>query len=306
MTTDATGYDARRFNRYSLIEVTPMSATVGARVQCADLARLTPAAAAEVRRAWLDHLVLLFRDRELSDEELLGLGRCFGELEPSPPTAVEQAAERPNPYISIISNVKVNGKSIGSLGNDEAIWHSDMSNTPVPPAASILTSHEIPASGGGETGFINMYHALDTLPADLRARIQGRTIYHDGSRNSAGVKRRHAISTSHPIIHTHPETGRNALYLGRRRDASIDGLPGAESDALLDALWAHTQNQPAWHHDWRVGDTLVWDNRCTIHHRNPFSAQARRIMHRTQTAGSAPRLSGGDATARHPRASAQA
>lgn len=294
-------YDSQRYNRYSLIKVTPMSTTIGARVECGDVAALTPAAIAEVRQAWLDHLVLLFRDRELTDDELLRVGGYFGPLEPSPPTAVEQAAVRPNPYISIISNVKVDGKSIGSLGNDEAIWHSDMSNVPVPPAASILTSHEIPVSGGGETGFINMYHALDTLPRALRSQIEGRTIYHDGSRNSAGVRRRHAISTSHPIIHTHPETGRNALYLGRRRDAAIDGLPQAESDALLDALWAHTVAQPAWHHDWAVGDTLVWDNRCTIHHRNPFSAEARRIMHRTQTGGSAPTLTVKESQ-RHPRA----
>lgn len=301
MTAAQSSYDPQRFNRYSLIKVTPMSSTIGARIECGDLATLSPAAIAEVHQAWLDHLVLLFRDRELTDDELLKVGQYFGQLEPSPPTAVEQAAARPNPYISIISNVKVNGKSIGSLGNDEAIWHSDMSNTPVPPAASILTSHEIPVSGGGETGFINMYLALDTLPKALRSQIEGRTIYHDGSKNSAGVRRRHAISTSHPIIHTHPETGRNALYLGRRRDASVDGLPPADSDALLDALWAHTQALPSWHHDWALGDTLVWDNRCAIHHRNAFNAEARRIMHRTQTTGSAPTLTVRD-SAPHPRA----
>lgn len=301
MTAASSSYDPQRFNRYTLIKVTPMSATIGAQVECNDVAALSPAAIAEVHQAWLDHLVLLFRNRELSDDELLRVGQYFGPLEPSPVTAVEQDAVRPNPYISIISNVIVNGKSIGSLGNDEAIWHSDMSNIPVPPAASLLTSHEIPTSGGGETGFINMYHALDALPAALRTQIEGRTIYHDGSRNSAGVRRRHAVSTSHPIIHTHPETGRNALYLGRRRDAAIDGLPPADSEALLDALWAHTAALPAWHHDWAVGDTLVWDNRCTIHHRNAFDAQARRIMHRTQTKGSAPSRTSNDA-ARHPRA----
>jgi taurine dioxygenase len=295
------GYDPQRYNCYSLIRVTPMSLTIGARVDCNDLASLSAAEMDEVRQAWLDHLVLVFRNRELSDDELLTVGKYFGPLEPSPPTAVEQASVRSNPYISIISNVKVDGKSIGSLGNDEAIWHSDMSNVPVPPAASILTSHEIPLSGGGETGFINMYQALDTLPAALRSQIEGRSIYHDGSRNSAGVLRRHATSTSHPIIRTHPETGRNALYLGRRRDAAIDGLPQADSDALLDTLWAHTAALPAWHHEWAVGDTLVWDNRCTIHHRNPFNATARRIMHRTQTGGSAPALTVRE-TARHPRA----
>lgn len=294
-------YDIGLFNRYSKIKVTPMSAFIGAEVECGDVTKLDPQSVLEVKKAWLDHLVLVFRNRILNDEELMHVGRYFGELEHSPPTDVAQGAERPNPYISIISNIRVNGKSIGSLGNDEAIWHTDMSNRPVPPSASILTSHEVPTGGGGETGFINMYRALETLPAHLASQIHSKTIYHDGGRNSAGVQRRHSISTSHPIIRTHPETGINALYLGRRRDSRIDGLQTGESDALLDALWAHTASQPAWHHDWRVGDTLVWDNRCAIHHRNSFDASLRRLMHRTQTVGTAPKLLDLAALIRHPR-----
>ena len=294
-------YDIEHFNRYSKIRVRPISGTIGAEIECDDMLALDAAAIAEVGKAWLDHLVVLFRGRTLTDEELLQVARYFGELEQSPPTAVAQQAHRPNPYISIISNVVENGVSIGSLGNDEAIWHTDMSNCPVPPGASILTSLEVPAGSGGETGFINMYEALATLPAGLRSQIQGRTIYHDGGRNSAGVKRRHAISTSHPIVRTHPETGRNALYLGRRRDSYIDGLAAAESDALLDALWAHTTAQAAWHHEWNVGDTIVWDNRCVIHHRNSFDASARRVMHRTQTLGTQPFFSAEATSVAHPR-----
>ncbi len=282
-------YDAKPFNRYLRIGVTPIPGPIGAQIECdGDITSLDPQTIEEVNQAWLDHLVVVFRGRTLTDAELLRVGRYFGDLLESPPTAVQQGAQRPDPYISIISNVLENGAPIGSLGNDEAIWHTDMSNTTVPPAASILTSLEIPAGEGGETGFINMYEALRTLPADLHSQIQGRTIYHDGGRNSAGQQRRHAISTSHPIIRTHPETKRNALYLGRRRDSRIDGHADAESDALLDALWAHTIAQPAWHHDWKVGDTLIWDNRCAIHHRNAFDASARRIMHRTQTLGTVP------------------
>jgi len=294
-------YDTGLFNQYSKIKVTPRSETIGAEIECGDFTRLDQQTIAEVKKAWLDHLVLLFRDRILDDEELMLIGRYFGELEPSPPTDVAQGAERPNLYISVISNIQVNGKSIGSLGNDEAIWHTDMSNRPVPPSASILTSHEVPAGEGGETGFINMYRALETLPAQLSSQIQGGTIYHDGGRNSAGVQRRHSVSTSHPIVRTHPETGANALYLGRRRDSRIDGLPTDESDALLDALWAHTASQPAWHHDWRVGDTLIWDNRCAIHHRNSFDESARRLMHRTQTIGTVPVLSDLVLSMPHPR-----
>lgn len=294
-------YDTKSFNKYLKIKVIPIAETIGAEIECDDFTDLDQQAIAEVKKAWLDHLVLLFRGRTLSDDELMRVGRYFGDLEQSPPTAVAQDAERPNPYISIISNILVNGKSIGSLGNDEAIWHTDMSNRPVPPSASILTSHEVPMGPGGETGFINMYRALETLPAHLMSQIQGKTIYHDGGRNSAGVQRRHSISSSHPIIRTHPETGINALYLGRRRDSHIDGMPAAESDKLLDALWAHTESQQAWHHEWKVGDTLVWDNRCVMHHRNSFDASARRLMHRTQTIGTAPKVSNLVPSSSHPR-----
>jgi taurine dioxygenase len=294
-------YDSTYFNQYKSIQVTPTSDFIGAEVVCARFPHVDAQAVEEIRRAWHDHLVLLFRGRVLSDDELMLVGRYFGELEQSPPTAVSQDAVRPNPFISIISNILENGKAIGSLGNDEAIWHTDMSNRPVPPAASILTSHEVPSGPGGETGFINMYRALETLPDQLRAQIQDKTIYHDGGRNSAGVKRRHSVSTSHPIIRTHPQTGVNALYLGRRRDSKVDGLASDESDALLDALWAHAEAQPAWHHQWKVGDTLVWDNRCVIHHRNGFDANARRLMHRTQTIGAVPELLELGGAQSHPR-----
>ena len=300
-TLERIDYDSAAFNRYAHIKVKPVPGPIGAEIECGDVRALEPEAIAEVRKAWLDHLVVLFRGCTLSDDDLLRVGRYFGELEQSPPTAVAQQAHRPNPYVSIISNVIENGVSIGSLGNDEAIWHTDMSNCPVPPAASVLTSLEVPSGSGGETGFINMYAALATLPAELRSRIEGRSIYHDGSRNAAGVKRRQSISTSHPIIRTHPETGRSALYLGRRRDSYIEGLPAADSDALLDALWAHTTAQPAWHHEWKVGDTVVWDNRCAIHHRNSFDAAARRVMHRTQTQGTKPFFDADAPRGVHPR-----
>ena len=211
----------------------------------------------------------------------------FGESEKSPATSGNQQ-ERPNPYISVISNVLENGVPIGSLGDGEAIWHTDMSNRQVPPSASILYALEVPARGG-ETGFLNMYHALDTLPPEIRAHIERLTIRHDGGHNSSGLKRRVVLSASHPIVRTHPETKRNPLYLGRRLNATVDGLPGDESDALLDALWAHaTRPQFAWHHQWRAGDLLMWDNRCCIHHRNAFDPDARRVMHRTQIVGARP------------------
>ena len=156
-----------------------------------------------------------------------------------------------------------------------------------------------------------MYLALETLPADLRARGAGLKIKHDMTYNSAGDLRegfqpvtdvRAAPGPHHPIIRTHGETGYNALYLGRRPNAYVDGLPVAESEQLLDALWAHaTQPQFTWHHQWRVGDIVIWDNRCVMHYRAPFDGGARRVMHRIQGKGDKPVLRSDAKPAPHPR-----
>ena len=143
-----------------------------------------------------------------------------------------------------------------------------------------------------------MYRALETLPAELRKAIEGRVCRHDASRNSAGELRRgfvdapdptQTVGAEHPIVRTHPVTGRQALFLGRRRNAYIPGLPLADSEALLDALWAHAENPAfAWYQQWRVGDLVLWDNRCVMHRRDAFDPSARRIMHRTQVKGDRP------------------
>jgi len=199
--------------------------------------------------------------------------------------------------VLVISNVVENGVAIGQLGAYEALWHTDMSYVAEPPCASALYALEVPQSGG-DTGFCNMYRALETLPADLRHAIEGRVCRHDASRNSAGELRRgfadvsdasQSVGAEHPIARTHPVTGRKALFLGRRRNAYIPGLPLADSEALLDALWAHaTRPDLAWYQQWRVGDLVLWDNRCVMHRRDAFDPAARRVMHRTQIKGDQP------------------
>jgi alpha-ketoglutarate-dependent taurine dioxygenase len=133
------------------------------------------------------------------------------------------------------------------------------------------------------------------LPEALKRRITGRRVKHDGTYNSGGYVRegvvatddpREAAGTYHPMVCTHPETGRKGLYLGRRRNAYIEGLSLAESDALLDEVWHHaTRDELTWYNAWRIGDVVLWDNRCTMHRRDPFDASSRRIMHRTQMKG---------------------
>ncbi len=276
------------------IDVLPIAPALGAEVVCGDVRSLNATARQAVRQAFLDHLVLLVRGQNLTDEELMDFGRVFGDL--ALPLKHEHQAsgvpEREKPYIAIISNVVENGKAIGDLGDGEAQWHSDQSFYDVPVSASALYAMEIPPTGGN-TGFLNMYRALETLPAGLRRKIEGRRIKHDLSLNSTGALRRglkpvEDVRVSpgpwHPAIRTHPETGYNALYLGRRAFAYVEGLSIAESESVLEDLWAHaTRPEFSWHHEWRVGDILIWDNRCTMHHRDAFDPATRRIMHRVQT-----------------------
>jgi taurine dioxygenase len=281
------------------VEVVPWPAVLGAEIRCDDVRDLDSESAKAVYDAWLDHLVLLFRGQTLSDEDMLAFARHFGENHQAAPKNMmpAQMKERHNPLIGIISNVIENGVPIGSLGYGEAVWHTDHSWNEIPLKGSILHSKEVP-DVGGETGFSNMYLALETLPAATVARLKGLTIKNDMTYNSAGQLRRgfepvtdvrKAPGPSHPIIRTHPETGRNTLYLGRRPNAYINGLSVQESEDLLNMLWAHgSQPQFTYHHKWKVGDILIWDNRCTMHHRNAFDQNARRIMHRTTVKGDRP------------------
>jgi len=276
------------------LDIVPTGGPLGAEVRGVDLARLDDATFQAIHRAWLDHLVLLFRGQRLGDEDLIGFSRRFGDLDWAPIMENGRRFVDGHPEIYVVSNVIENGVAIGSLGAGEAVWHTDMSYLADPPKASMLYAIEIPPHGGN-TGFCNMYAAYEAMPAALRRRVEGLALKHDGTYNSGGYVRagvtptddpRRSPGTSHPIVCTHPETHRRVLYLGRRRNAYIDGLPLAESEALLDELWSYaTRPEFAWYNEWRVGDVVLWDNRCTMHRRDPFDPEARRILHRTQIKG---------------------
>jgi taurine dioxygenase len=283
------------------IEIIPSGRALGAEVRGIDLSK--PLSADEftaIQQAWYDHIVLLFRGQKLTDEDLIRFSRHFGELDIAPASATDMAGaqEKSRPEIWIISNVVENGKPIGALGDKEAEWHTDMSYVAEPPMASVLYSLEIP-SQGGDTSFANMYKALEELPADLRAAIEGRNCNHDSSTTSVGELRagaaavldvREAPGAMHPAIRTHPVTGGKALYLGRRLNGWLEGYSVEESDRLLDRLWAHcARPEFSWTHQWAVGDLLIWDNRCATHRRDSFDGRERRVMHRTQIKGDRPR-----------------
>ena len=292
------------------IEVIPTAAPLGAEVRCGDLRALDDAGIAAVRKAWLDNLVIVIRGQTLSDPELMAHGRRLGDLDSAPLAKTGKEKARAHDEVIVVSNVMENGVPIGVLRDAEVVWHSDNSYRDIPLSFSALYALEIPPKGG-DTGFANMYRALETLPADLRRRVESLTIKHDMTYNSVGDLRagfkpvtdvRDAPGPSHPIVRTHAETGYNALYLGRRPNAYIDGLPVAESEELLNALWAHaTQPQLTWHHQWKVGDILMWDNRCVMHYRAPFDGGSRRVMHRIQGKGDQPVRRSGAKTKPHPR-----
>jgi taurine dioxygenase len=283
-----------------VIELRPSGASLGADILGVELSKpLSAADFGEIRAAWMQHLVLRFRGQRLNDEHLMAFSANFGALDRNPRHARGElrTVEDSTAYVNIISNVVENGKAIGGLGNYESLWHTDMSYNPIPPMASALYALEIPSSGG-DTGFCNMYAALESLPVALRQRIDGLNCVHDSSLNSVGQLRvgfedvtdpRRTPGAVHPLVRTHPVTGRACLFLGRRRNAYVPGLELAESEALLDALWAHAvKPQHCWAQQWQVGDLVLWDNRCAMHRRDEFDGAARRVMHRTQISGDRP------------------
>jgi taurine dioxygenase len=294
------------------VEIRPIDAALGAEVLCGDLRRLTDEQFACIRQAWLDHLVLVFRGQTLNDDELIALGARFGEPDDTfrPQPTDQPGQPRENRALTIVSNVVEDGRPIGALSNVDLVWHTDMSYIEVPPDASVLYALEV-TRRGGETGFCNMYLALETLPPAIREALDGLLIKHDATHNSGGFLRKGFdfpadVSVSpgpwHPAVRTHPETGFDALFLGRRPYSYARGLGVAASETLLDQLWAHAARPEfSWYHTWSAGDVVIWDNRCTMHRRNAFDQAERRVMHRTQIKGTRPYRADAHRFGPHPR-----
>jgi taurine dioxygenase len=277
------------------LSITPITPAVGAEIAGVDIAALTDAEFAEIERAWHRHGALLFRGQRLTDDDLLAFSRRLGELDPPPNQERGRISPPGYPDIYVVSNVlDEKGEPIGALGAGEAVWHSDMTYLELPPDASMLYALEIPPAGG-DTWLVGMQAAWETLPDALKEKVRGRRIKHDGTYNSGGFLRHGVVPTDdphkapgawHPAVCRHPETGVATLYLGRRRNSYVEGYAPAESEALLDVLWAHVERpELCYAHKWRVGDLLMWDNRSTMHRRDPFDGAARRVMHRTQIKG---------------------
>lgn len=278
-------------------QIIPSGQALGAEIRNLDLRDLSDSEFDSIHDAWLNHLVVLLRAQQLTDEDLIRFSRRLGNLDWAPVQETGRRFVEGHPEIYVISNVVENGVPIGSLGAGEAVWHTDMSYLETPPKASLLYALEVPRAGGN-TYFCNMYLAYEHLPASLKRRASGLQVKHDGTYNSGGYVRQGLTAVNdpvtspgayHPLVVTHPETGRRALYLGRRRNAYLGGLSLVESEALLDELWSYaSRDEIVWHNEWQAGDVVLWDNRCTMHRRDPFDPQSRRILHRTQIQGGIP------------------
>ena len=277
------------------ISIRNLDAALGVEIGGIDVSK--PVALDDVKTiedAWRERLVVVFHGQKLSDPQLIAFSKYFGELDPPGPNPYGEPFNKEHPELNVISNVVVDGKPIGNLGDGEAVWHADMTYVEVPPKAAMLHSLEVPPTGGN-TYFANMFTAYETMPAGLKKAAQGKIAVHDASTNSAGMLRkgykqvtdvRDVVGAHHPLVRTDPNTGRKALFLGRRPNSYVLGLEVPESEALLDALWAHaTQPRFAMCHEWKVGDLLMWNNLSVLHRRDPFDPKSRRVMHRSQIKG---------------------
>jgi taurine dioxygenase len=237
----------------------------------------------------------------MTDDDLLAFSRYFGTLDPPPNQGAGRKSPPGYPDIYVVSNVlDEKGEPIGALGDGDAAWHTDMSYAAKPPDASMLYALELPAHGG-DTWFCSMKAALAKMPRQLVERIRSLDIKHDGTYDSGGYVRkglapsddpRNSVGTPHPVVIRHPVSGDRALYLGRRRNAYIMGLPLEESERLLDEIWSYAESA-VYKHRWALRDVVLWDNRTTMHRRDAFDSKSRRVMHRTQIKGSGAPLRAG-------------
>jgi taurine dioxygenase len=282
----------------SIFQVHRLDMALGAEIVDLDLSRpLDDETFAAVRRAFLEsNGLLVFRAQYITPEQHISFSRRFGPLMIH---VLRQYLLPGHPEILRISNVVENGEPIG-LGDAGRVWHSDLSYTSEPSLGSLLHALELPMEGG-DTSFANMSAAYDALPADIRQRVEGKRAVHSYSHSYdrfSGSKWRPPLTQNqkdevrevvHPVVRTHPETGRKTLFVNEGFTSRILDLAEAESGELLELLFVHsTKPRFVYRHRWQDHDLVFWDNRCTIHLAHGCPPQLRRHMHRTTIKGDAP------------------
>ena len=282
----------------STLSIRPLTAPLGAEVLGLDLTRPLPDAGfARIHRAHLDHHVLVFRDQRITPRQQIDFSRRFGPLQ----THVLHQFQLPgHPEILVVSNIVENGRPIG-LGDAGHYWHSDLSYVEKPSLGSMLHAQELPAEGG-DTLFADMHRAWDTLPAALRRAVEGRRAEHSYLCKYEALRARSPwrpkLSDAQiakvrpvlqPVVRTHPETGRKALFVNEHFTTRIDGLPEDESRELLQQLFAHSvRPEHVYRHRWLPQDMVFWDNRSVMHLAAGCPDHLRRRLNRTTIEGDLP------------------
>ena len=278
------------------ITVTPLSDSIGAEATGVDLsAPLDAETAKDLYRAWVDNIVLVIPDQDLTPEKFVKATQNFGKAMQQ---NLKSFAVPGHPEINVVSSEDKDVTAGGKPFIRGVTWHTDHSFTPVPPKGTVLYGIDIP-SRGGDTSFCSMRNAYETLPETTKERIDGLKTLHvyESSRRvmpMIGRTKKEAEeypgNVEHPLVRTNPDTDRKAIYLNPNRLECVIGLDRAESDALLDELMEHaTQPQFQYHHKWRKGDFVIWDNRSALHHANAdYDPGERRYLHRIMIAGETP------------------
>jgi taurine dioxygenase len=267
-----------------------LAPSIGAEIMGVDLSKpMNDEVFAQVLDTWHQNLVILFRDQHLTEDDQVRFGKRFG-----PPAVTHtKQYETQNPAVMLISNVRENGRLIGALPDGEMHFHSDQCHQERPAMASMLYSLEVPRKGGN-TLFANAYRAYETLPNSIKQKIEGRKALnaydYDNASTRRGTRLREGVpSCWHPIVRTHPATGKKALYVNRLMTIQIEGMSQPESDELLNVLFDHQERREfIYEHVWRTHDLLLWDNRCALHARTDFSADERRLLRRLTILGEKP------------------
>jgi len=274
------------------LDIVPLTEHIGAEIHGIDL-RTKPdqQTVRAIYQAWLDHLVIVFPEQKLEQEDLIRVTGYFGELGElhRPPKFRPPGFSKLLPGIMMISNIRENGEPIGALPDGEMMFHHDMIHAEVPSKATLLYAVEIP-SKGGNTLFASGYAAYDTLDPAIRNRLEGKKALHHynyGSVQKGDNKGTEAYGECvHPVFRTHDDTRRKAVYVNRLMTVKVLDVPEDESARLLDAVFDHSEKREfVYEHEWRLGDLLLWDNRCSTHARTDFPSTERRLMLRTTVKG---------------------
>ncbi len=276
------------------ITVHPGKNTFSAEIRGINLQNIiTDAAFSQIYQAFLDHKVLFFRNQPLDDESHLAFAERFGELD----IHINRDTHlKGHPKVQVFSNQNKDGTTTGEIERGTLIWHTDKSYTPTPSLTTILRSPKI-AGVGGSTMFADMSQGYASLSIPLKEKIENLNAIHSWKRSREKSKDRPATDSElaaappveHPIVRTHPETGRQALYIGNHA-SHVAGMDISEGESLLQELEQHaTKEEFVYRHQWQVNDILMWDNRCTLHCVEPYDPiKEARTVHRVVVKGDKP------------------